>query len=158
MLQLLCYVTPIDLLKINNHTQHHFLGWVPHLHHHQCIPERGGVVNSQISSFWGGQHDGTTGPGPKLLVPVGEIMGNMCVSVGVDTGSWLLTSVLGGCLLSSAAAGGLGWKSPPLPLPSWLCGFVSGFFFFCMCVCCPHSRAKGHDKATITQGVYFFQF
>lgn len=52
-------------------------------------------------------------------MPVGEIMGNTCVAVGVYTDSWLLTSVLGGCLLSSAAAGGLGWKIP-LSLPVWV--------------------------------------
>lgn len=61
------------------------------------IPEKGGVVHStQQRGFWDGQHDGRTGPNPKLPVPAGEIMGNTCVSVGVYTGSWLLTSMVGG--------------------------------------------------------------
>lgn len=50
--------------------------------------QRGGEASSgQISSSWGGHCDSTTGPGPKPLVPVGEIMGNMYTS------SRLLTAV-----------------------------------------------------------------
>lgn len=60
-------------------------------------------------------------------------MGNTCVALGVYTDSWLLTSVLGGWLLSSAAAGGLGWKIP-LSLPVWVDSkdMFEFFFFFCV--------------------------
>lgn len=85
-------------------------------------------------------------------------MGNTCVALGVYTDSWLLTSVLGGWLLSSAAAGGLGWKIP-LSLPVWV-DSKDMFEFVLFFLCYPHIRATGQVKAAITPAVFcfFFQF
>lgn len=89
--------------------------------HGSYIAGRGVVCYTQQRGLWGGQHDSKTGPDPKLLVPAGDIMGNTCIALGVYTGSWLLTGVLGGWLppqLSCCCWAGV--EKPTLSLPVWV--------------------------------------
>lgn len=81
-------------------------------------------------------------------------MGNTCVALGVYTDSWLLTSVLGGWLLSSAAAGGLGWKIP-LSLPVWVDSKDMFEFFFFFCVI---HISEQQDKLRPQSHLQFFVF